>query len=433
MSDSSLYAKNTDFSLGQLLRRGYPWLVWILASSFFFYKYILQVSPSVMVTDLMAAFSLSGAGMGNLAAFYFYAYLIMQLPSGIMLDRYSPRYLITGAILTCTLGAYLFASAQTFWVAAVGRLCVGIGGAFSAVGTMKLITVWCPANRFALVSGMMMTLGMLGAVFGQAPISHMVELIGWRSTLYSTVMLGLGLALVFYLLVRDKQQTASKTDVGADTISMWQRLSKILSKRQSWYISVYSGLAFAPVSAFAGLWGVPYLVVDYGMSRTYMAMFVSLIFIGFAIGSPLAGWFSDRIKKRKPIMLCGTSVALVCLLIILSYFIAYILGGQWSGVGNVIRILSPGIMFIFIVSPLSMTILGMHKNELVMIWQVVAILVTFVALIVGGFFLHFKPMLALLCVANVAMYLFYLYLIFKSCGIKLGAWVTRQKVTNVET
>jgi len=129
-------------------RRIYPWLVWGLSSSFLFYRYLLQVSPSVMVHDLMRDFSLSGVQLGNIASFYFYAYVLMQLPVGLLLDRFSPRRMVASSIAVCALGALLFSVAPDLRVAGLGRLLIGIGGAFSAVGTMKLITLWFPPQRF---------------------------------------------------------------------------------------------------------------------------------------------------------------------------------------------------------------------------------------------------------------------------------------------
>jgi MFS family permease len=294
----------------------YPWVVWALASSFLFYKYLLQVSPSVMVNDLMRDFHLTGAEMGNLAAFYFYAYLSMQLPVGLLLDRFSPRRLVTAAIVMCASGALLFAVAQQLGLAYLGRLLIGLGGAFSAVGTMKLITLWFPPRKFALVSGLMMTVGMLGAVGGEAPLAATVEWLGWRNTMLAAAGVGLVLALVIYLFVRDRSHPIMKNH-GQPRPSFWQALRGIISRPQSWLISIYSGLAFAPISAFAGLWGVPYLMENYRMPRTDIAALVSLVFIGFAIGSPLAGWFSDKIQRRKPIMALGTGFGLLGLVTIL--------------------------------------------------------------------------------------------------------------------
>ena len=115
------------------IKLAYPWIIWTIAASFFFYKYLIQVSPSVMTGDLMQAFHVNGAGLGNLSAFYFYAYLVMQIPVGIMLDRYSPRLLTTAAILLCSVSTFIFSQTSVLWLACMSRAFMGVGAAFAAV------------------------------------------------------------------------------------------------------------------------------------------------------------------------------------------------------------------------------------------------------------------------------------------------------------
>lgn len=163
--------------LDNLKKKLYPWYVLFLGSGFLFYKYLLQVSPTIMVTELMRSFQLTGEAMGHLAACYFYAYLLMQLPGGLLLDRINLRYILSVAITICALGGFIFSIATTFWMAALGRLLVGFGGAFSAIGTMKLISMWFKPNYFSFCSGLMMTAGMLGAVGGAGTLSLFNQLI----------------------------------------------------------------------------------------------------------------------------------------------------------------------------------------------------------------------------------------------------------------
>lgn len=294
----------------------YPWVCWFIASCFIFYKYLLQISPSIMVSELMGAFNLTGESMGDLAACYFYSYLIMQLPVGILLDRFNPRYLITVAIIICAGGALLFSQSVNLSMAQLGRILIGIGGAFSAVGTMKIISIWFPTKRFALVSGLMMAMAMLGAVGGDAPLSFLVGALGWRHTMVICSIAGLLLAFIFCLFIRDKQDTYIKHKP-FDFCQFRQGIYSIIKNKQAWLISIYSGLAFAPVSAFAGLWGIPFILQKYGIDRSVAAALVSISFVGFAIGSPLAGWLSDRINRRKPIMIVGTFISLISLSLII--------------------------------------------------------------------------------------------------------------------
>jgi len=296
------------------LRLAYPWILWTLAASFFFYKYLLQVSPSVMTGDLMRAFHVNGAGLGNLSAFYFYAYLVMQIPVGIMLDRYSPRLLTASAIVVCSLSTLLFSQTHSLWLACLSRALMGAGAAFAAVSCFKLASVWFTPKRFALVSGMFMTAAMLGAVGGQMPLSVLVHHVGWRAALQLVALLGLGLALLYFLVVRDKALPAPQHG-RHEKVSLL--LGRIVGNKQAWVLSLYSGLAFAPVSVFGGLWGVPFLQAAYHLSRHHAALAVSCIFIGFAAGAPFWGWFSDYIQRRKTVLFTGTFTALLCLLVVL--------------------------------------------------------------------------------------------------------------------
>lgn len=293
----------------------YPWLIWSLGSLFLFYKYVLQVAPSVMVEHLMSAFHLNGAQLGNLVAFYFYAYVIMQIPAGILLDYYSPRYLISLSILLCAAGAFLFGHSTTVPMAITGRVLIGIGGAFSAIGTLKLVTNWFPPKMFALVGGLMLSMGMLGAVGGEAPLAELVKLLGWRPSLIYNAVFGIIFAFIFWLIVRDNNSPSTTTS--AKRTPLLSSIKLVMKNPQAWLVALYSGLAFAPIPAFAGLWGVPYIAQSYGLSHTDAAALVSLIFIGFAVGSPVGGWLSDRIGKRKPILVYSTAVSLVLVCIII--------------------------------------------------------------------------------------------------------------------
>lgn len=306
---------SNPFACNALLYRVYPWIVWTLGATFFFYKYLLQVSPSVMSAELMRAFHVTGAGLGNLAACYFYAYLLMQIPVGILLDKYSPRLLTALAIFICAASTFLFAHVHTLWLASIARALIGLSAAFAAVSCFKFATVWFPPNRFAYVAGLSMTAAMLGAIGGEAPLSILVEHFGWRTALEYTALPGFILMLLFWLLVRDKPVPASSiASTAAPSISVFKALVVILKDPQTWLLSFYSGLAFAPVSVFGGLWGVPFLQQAYHLSATMAATAVSCIFIGFAVGCPLAGWFSDYIGRRVVIMAVGTTLALLAVI-----------------------------------------------------------------------------------------------------------------------
>ncbi|PJD92486.1 MAG: MFS transporter [Legionella sp.] len=293
----------------------YPWLIWLLGAGFFFYKYLVQVSPSVMTHDLMKAFHVNAMGLGNLSAFYFYAYLVMQIPVGILLDRYSPKVLTVLAIFLCSMSTFIFSQTDSLGLACLARAMIGTGAAFAAISCFKLATLWFPPKRFALISGLCMTAAMLGGVFGQVPLSFLVEWAGWRSALRIISFLGILLGFLYLIVVRDKSTSSSQSSSPEEGSGL--HIRSVIGKKQTWLLSLYSGLAFAPVSVFGGLWGVPFLQVAYSISKSSAAFSVSCIFIGFAAGAPLLGWLSDYIGRRKPILFSGTLIAFFCIIVVM--------------------------------------------------------------------------------------------------------------------
>lgn len=307
--------------------RLYPWLIIALAAGFLFYKYILQVSPSIMTDDLMREFHIEGLGLGNLAASFFYSFLIAQLFVGVLLDRYSPRLLTTMAILLCAIGIYCFAKSNSLSTALWARGLMGIGAAFATVSYMKMTSIWFKPSQYAFVGGLLASAAMLGAIAGQIPLSFAINALGWRNSLHLCAAIGLILALLFYLLVRDKPLQSSQNVIIPAKFSI-NDVWMVLKNKQNWLITLYSGLAFSPIDAFAGLWCIPFLKESYRLSHTQSAFLVSFIFLGLALGSPLLGLLSDRLGKRRRVMLVSGFVALftVTLVIYVTHLPLFLLG-----------------------------------------------------------------------------------------------------------
>lgn len=298
--------------------RFYPWAAISLSAAFLFYKYILQVSPSVMTDHLMAEFHLDGAGLGNLAACFFYAYFITQLFVGVLLDRLSTRLLTALAIAVSALGAYLFGAAHTEFVAGTARFLMGVGSAFATVSYMKVAAIWFRQDQFAFVGGLLATAAMIGAVFGQAPLAMLVSCVGWRETMSGVGILGLLVALLFVFIVHDRPRypnlrVAHEFKHGFTMAEFWQ----MLRNPQNWILTFYGGLCFSPLAVFGGLWGTPFLKVAYHLDNTQAASYVSLVFVGLAFGGPLLGLLSDRLGQRKRVMVLSSVVSLLTLLMAL--------------------------------------------------------------------------------------------------------------------
>jgi MFS family permease len=287
------------------LSNAYPWVVIFFCAAFLFYKYILQVSPSVMTHDLMRTFNVDGEGLGNLAATYFYAYLLTQLFVGPLLDLHSPKYLTVLAIGVSAAGALLFTKATTLPAAMFARAMMGFGTAFATVSYMKMSSLWFRSHQVAFVDGLLATAAMAGALCGQVPLRLLVNHGGWQEGLRVCGYFGLVLMVLFFLFVREKK---TEQAVGYRSRDVIRGLWVLLKSKKNWMLTFYSGLAFTPVAVLGGLWGNPFFQEAYHLSATQAASFTSFMFVGLAVGGPFFGFLTRFYPDKLKVMMFGTTL-----------------------------------------------------------------------------------------------------------------------------
>lgn len=287
-------------------------MIWGLAALFYFFDNLLNVSPSVMKPELSRVFQLSGAELGILSSCYLWAYGLMQIPAGLLMDKVGPRRLFTLASLLCAGGSYLFGVAEGLTCAILGRILIGIGASFAVVGCSKLASVWFPIRRFALLMGLMVAVGMLGGAVSLATVSSIVKAFGWREAMYWGAGVALVLSALLWLMIRDypSSQGLKQTHI-LSLKQVLQGLSEVVNCPQAWIAALYAGLMFVPTLAFGGLWGTPYLVEAHGFEQELAGQLTALIFVGWVLGGPVYGWFSDHIGRRNPPMLLATLTTLI--------------------------------------------------------------------------------------------------------------------------
>ena len=304
----------------KILKRILPTLVVILASSFCLYEFILQVSASVITNELMRELSIDASGLGIVVAFYYYAYTPMQIPAGLLFDRYGPRVLITIATLICVLGAYFFGYATTPVLAAIGRFLMGIGSAFAFIGALVLVSRWFSPAKFALMAGIVQLMTSTGAVLGEAPLAKAVSIYGWRESIIWLAGFGIFLAGLIYLIIRDyapgqKPIMEEKPKTGLS--SEWQRLKLVLRNRQSQYVGLYAFCTWGPVLMFAVLWGVPFLTLKYGINEVQAGSMLFFVWLGIGLASPAAGYISNQIESRNKVLTALAYIGLITTAMIL--------------------------------------------------------------------------------------------------------------------
>jgi len=299
---------------------GYPaatlaWSVWGLGALLYLIGFYLRVAPAVITDQLMTEFAITGAALGNLSAFYFYSYVAMQVPTGMIADRWGPRRLLTAGAGVAALGTALFAFAPTIFWANMGRLLIGASVAVAFVSMLKLASHWFAPRQYALASGMALLMGVVGGVVAGVPLRYLVEAFGWRPVMAVSAALTAMLCVATWLRVRDdpaERGYAShfQGEHGAHASTpMLTSLAEALSYRNLWLLTLvpigYSGA----VLTFAGLWGVPYLRQVHGLDPKAAAAITSILLVAWALGGPMLGSWSERMGRRKPLYLIAAGVA----------------------------------------------------------------------------------------------------------------------------
>lgn len=296
---------------------GFAWLVWGLAAAFYFSDYLARVAPGVMHRYLQMDFGINEAGFGILTASFYVPYILMQIPVGLTVDRLSIRWLLTIMSLVTAFGCCVFGLADGLLTASIGRMLIGFSAAFAFICSLRLATSWFPPTMLGLLSGLTQALGMLGAAAGEAPVSFLVSNVGWRHSMLIIAFLFIALSGLLYQFVQDKPGEHRNEIRSVNRISILDSLKIILSNKQTWLNAMYAGFLFGPTAVIGEAIGPAYLQFGRGLGAHAAAFATGLIFIGWGISGPLSGWISDKMGRRKPLMI----ISAVCGVILSSLFV----------------------------------------------------------------------------------------------------------------
>jgi sugar phosphate permease len=293
------------------------WLMWGLATAFFYFDVINQVIPSALGVQLRTAFHADLSSFGLISSAYFYSYALMQIPIGITIDKMGVRKPLILAAFLASLSCFIFSLSTTPALAAFSRLLIGGGTAFAFISCLKLAENWFPKNRFATMVGLTNVVGMIGAVSGEGPISALAETIGWQQTLWIITLFGISLSALFYLFLKNSPTQQSASTVTKTTKQIVLDLKYLFSQHDAWFTGIYAAMINTSFIAFGALWGTLFIQTKYQLSQPHAAAIISLLFVGAIPGSFFFGWLTDRIKSYKLPMLIGASGGLLCMCLLL--------------------------------------------------------------------------------------------------------------------
>jgi sugar phosphate permease len=310
--------------------------VFIVLAVSFMSVFFHRIAPAVVAGELMQAFATSGAALGSLAAMYYYVYTAMQIPAGVLADTLGVRAVAGTGALVAGLGSILFGLAPDFLIASVGRFLVGLGVSVVFVGMMRANAVWWSEARYGFIGGLTVMLGNIGAILAAGPLALVLVTVSWRTVFVAAGVLSLGIAALTFIFVRNTPEDAGFPSLReiegklshAPRSRHWAHDLLAVLKNPSMWPPFWVNLGMGgSLLALAGLWGVPLLRDVHGLSRTEASLYTTTTLAALAVGALALGSLSDRLRRRKPVLVAAATIAA-------SGWLGFVLlpwGPGWSG------------------------------------------------------------------------------------------------------
>ncbi len=295
-----------------------PWLLWGMGSLFFLYQFVVRVAPAVMADDWLLWFSIDTAILGSVVSLYYMSYSSMQVPLGLLFDKYGPRALMTTAALVIAFGCILTMISHSLILFSIGRFIIGLGSACGFLGTLKIATLCFPEERLSLIAGLTTAIGTFGGIVGGAPLSFLTESIGWRASFLVLAVIGFAISVLVFSMLRflPKPKKQRFKTVSHALHDMIVGLRIVIRKPYTWRVALFAFCMYTPLSAFADFWGVPFFKDSFGYDEIYAATLTGTVFLGVIAGGVLLGGMI-RIFGQHNSMLLGAATAIITFSLIL--------------------------------------------------------------------------------------------------------------------
>jgi MFS family permease len=283
---------------------------WLITATYYFYQYTLRSAPAVMMPELSEAFGVSVMGMASLVGLFYYGYSPFSLVAGAAMDRLGPRRVVPLGAAIVGVGALLFATGNRE-AASIGRFMQGAGGVFALVGAAYIAMTNFPASRAATLIGATQMFGMAGGAAGQFVVGPLIAAgVTWTAFWTGMGILGLAISVVLFFLLPESPPVPKSEGWLQEAAAAF---GVVFRNPQSILCGMIAGLLFIPTTIFDMIWGVRYLQEARGADYATAVLRSATVPVGWIIGCPLLGFISDRIGRRKVVIVASAALLLVCL------------------------------------------------------------------------------------------------------------------------
>jgi predicted MFS family arabinose efflux permease len=279
------------------------WIIWLLASFFYAYQYILRVTPSVLMSDLLAKFHVSAEQFGQFSGVYYIGYAAMHIPIGILLDRVGPKIILPLSLILSVLGLMPLIYSDEWAYPTLGRLFIGMGSSGAILGVFKIIRLGFGDAKFNRMLGISVTIGLIGAIWGGLPLQFLLDTLGLEKLIWLVSAIGILLALSIYIAVPKQKPLAM---VGNASILI--DIKNVLTNKKVLAVCLLGGMMVGPLEGFADVWGKEFLKSNMGFDNNLASGLPSYIFFGMCFGAPIITYLADKFRSYFGFIIAGAVI-----------------------------------------------------------------------------------------------------------------------------
>jgi MFS family permease len=291
------------------------WVAFIIVCIFYSYEFFLRIIPSLLVNVLQSQYHATAIGIASFGTSYFIGYVFMQIPAGLIFERYSfPRVASLG-LLICTIGTLLFTSAHELWLGLLGRFILGCGSAFAFIGAITFIRLYFPEKSFTLLIAFVISVGTIAGAFGQVFAANIIAHLTWRYTIDGMATWGIILTIALLSIPTHYFKEAKPVQ---RTLSIQAELGSVLRQKKLWFNGLLGSFLYLPTSVLAAIWGIDYFTKAFGVSSELAAIAIMLLFVGWALGGPIFSIIAGKTGREKTILTLASIVMAALLFFLLT-------------------------------------------------------------------------------------------------------------------
>lgn len=310
-----------NVSLDQPITKTKAIIFYCLTALFLIFEIAIQVSPGVMTKGLMNSLNINVFWLGIMSSSYFITYAAMQIPAGILYDKFKLKYVISFPLLLCVIGCAIFALSTNIYVSIIARIIMGFGSAFAFIGVLMIASLVFNKKHFPFFAGITQFIVATGAITGTIVIAAIVQQLGWRYTML--IFSGCGLIIFFSIFMLMNLNTTHHHK-STDTFS---KLINICKLPINWYIASYACLLWMPMVVIGSLYGVPFIQAHFKVNYLFASTCITFLWLGLAAGSPIFGYLMGKTNLVKFWLVICSTLGLIAysIILILPYNISILL------------------------------------------------------------------------------------------------------------